>query len=89
MDAPAKLLALPPIEFSRQCSSCHWFRSQHKEGGFCRRMPPTVFLIPQQGRLGQIEPQAMSHFPPVKAEWECGEWLAKPMTQAGPVGKVS
>lgn len=57
-----------PATRKQAASSCLNCERKSKDGDdlFCRRHPPTVFLTPD----GQLR----SAYPPVKAEWRCGEW---------------
>ena len=64
-----------------RCGSCVHFMREQGRGGHCRRMPPTVFIVPQQGPMGQVlkdafgNPQMMpsSLFPPTYEDRWCGE----------------
>jgi hypothetical protein len=58
-----------------QCEYCkHWFRLspmmvEQEPQGECRRFPPKLTLVnTQQG------PMPTSAFPPVRADWACGEF---------------
>jgi hypothetical protein len=45
-----------------RCDGCKHYHSDSTEQGFCRRFPP------------QVPAMNYAQFPPVKAEWNCGEF---------------
>jgi hypothetical protein len=58
------------------CDNCRFSQDVNETTVFCRRKPPTVFMVGQQGLQGAI-PVPIGFFPPVsRREW-CGEWKMK------------
>ena len=58
------------------CAGCK-FRLSEGANHFCRRNPPTAFLVPGQNRLGHVQAQQMSAWPPVALTQWCGEYRPK------------
>lgn len=53
------------------CHNCkfHQMNPADMNNVWCRRNPPTIFLIPQGARMGQ-----MAAFPNLPKSWHCGEY---------------
>lgn len=68
---PQTKLSLPQPA-KRQCSTCAHYIAEASENadkqGFCRRYPPSVFLV--------ADGSTRSSFAPVRAEFYCGEHRA-------------
>lgn len=66
-----------------KCGGCRfWIREDPTNfvsvKGFCRRYPPTVFLLngPQPGQI-----VLQSQYPPASRDHWCGEYTARPVIQ--------
>ena len=72
----------------KTCAHCEHFlpneRSNHTEGGICRRFPPVPMLMQQPASImgaGGVGMAGVS--PPVDKDYSCGEWKdAKPLALA-------
>ena len=61
------------------CGNCIHCYQDEQTGlqGACRRYPPTVLMIPQQGAMGQVSIAIQSMSPPVVLNYSCGEFERK------------
>lgn len=81
--APSLIMPLSNTP-KQHCPACRFFDGKPNSDGHCRRNPPTVTIIPVNNALQQVVPQPYTQFPPVRADWWCGEFKVKwDVDQAG------
>jgi hypothetical protein len=60
------------------CRDCRYYELQDMRQGICKRYPPSVFPVPQAGKVvGTMQVGLQSFFPPVMGDGVCGEWSGK------------
>lgn len=66
------------------CGTCKYYHppTEGENVGTCRRNPPTVVLVPVQGKPTPSNPSGMAaavqaYFPPVGPEIVCGAYVAR------------
>lgn len=58
-------------------SCCYWRKLKDREEGFCKRYPPSVFVIPEQFDLAHTSAEdcfVVERYPRTKDTGWCGEW---------------
>lgn len=62
----------PTVANAPTCAGCYWFRPKSKEYGVCKRFPPVVLAVDEDGFV--MSAQAAVH----KEEEACGEFQLGP-----------
>lgn len=57
------------------CRDCRYYELSDMRQGVCKRYPPSVFPMPQPGKLaGTMNMSLQSFYAPVMGDGICGEW---------------